>query len=111
MRNDDEPMSAPEAKSETHQEASKRRSLHLAALQKTHMDNINLAHAMYPTPVGVPFHVLSEQHKLAWNERRKVIDSANKAYYNAVKKATEGHRAEEKAIHDAVNSRMVEEAA
>lgn len=71
-----------------------RRGKELTSLYEVHLANVQEAHAEHPTP-ALPFQEMEVADQLRWNEKRKVIDSANRAYNRAVKLACAGHRDED----------------
>jgi hypothetical protein len=93
----------PDKTPETHQEASARRAAELGALLTTHQENVARAHEAHPTPPGVKFHDLSEAHQKRYNEKVKVIASANTAYCRQVKLACARHRDEDLAVSLKIN--------
>jgi hypothetical protein len=71
----------------------KRRDAEYKGLLATHWENINNAHASYPTR-SILWEDMDEDEQRRWNEKRKVIDSANRAYHLAVNRTFNGHAEE-----------------
>lgn len=81
-------------KDEEPEERHERRIAELATVYETHLANVHEAHEAHPTP-ALPFQEMEEADQVRWNEKRKTIDSANRAYNRAVKLACAGHRDED----------------
>lgn len=84
-------------------QVSARRAAELSALLSAHLDNVREAHEMYPTPIPVTSRRLpgrgfgdwGEADQKRWNEKQKVLASANIAYNRAVRAACQRHRDED----------------
>lgn len=86
---------------------TKRRAAELQALTNTHLDNVKKSHARFPTR-NIPFQKLTEQERRNWQQKRKDLDQANRAYHLAVRRVCAKHRAEDAALAQA---RVTREAA
>lgn len=80
----------------TEDDTSRRRAAELGGLFDVHKVNVDQAHKDYPTRSGSQFMEMDHAERERWNERRKVIDSANKAYNRAVKEAVKRHAEEDR---------------
>jgi hypothetical protein len=101
MTEEDMPVSdesPTDVKPETHDEASRRRKAELDVLFATHRANVDDAHRDYPTRPTAQFADMDDAEAARWNQRRLVIDSANRAYNRAVKVAVAHHLAEKETI-------------
>jgi hypothetical protein len=72
----------------------KRRAGEYQVLLGTHFENVNNAHASYPTR-NILWEDMDEDEQRRWNEKRLAIDSANRAYHLAVNQAFNGHAEED----------------
>jgi hypothetical protein len=89
------------------QEPNDKRSERRAGEFKVHLDvhfeNVAEAHESYPTPdmaegyskASYPFEEWTREEQTRWNEKRKQIDSANRAYHLAVRRTFVEHVAED----------------
>lgn len=84
------------AEKETDVERSERRGKELARHFDTHMENVKEAHASLPASLTRNFEEWTPEQQRNWNERSKVIASANRAYHLAVKRTFAEHVAEDK---------------
>jgi hypothetical protein len=73
---------------------STRRHKELNALLDTHLANVAKSHEMYPVR-RVPYKTLTQQEQKNWNEKRRDIDMANRAYHLAVRRTCAAHVAED----------------
>lgn len=73
---------------------SKRRHKELSALVDTHFANVAKSHEMYPVR-KIPYKTLTQQEQKNWNEKRRDIDMANRAYHLAVRRTCAAHVAED----------------
>lgn len=86
---------AGDEKPDTDDTRSVRRGAELGALLTTHRENVAEAHRQFPTPLVHKFSKFSgmtDEQKKNWNRKRGVIDSANRAYHLAVRRACAQHR-------------------
>lgn len=84
-----------QALAETDDERSTRRASELKRHGEAHAEWIAEAHAMHPAPVHRDWEAMTEAEQKAWNARRELIDSANKAYHLAVRRVYADHVAED----------------
>lgn len=92
------------AEKESDDERSERRTKELRVHFDAHMENVKEAHANYPAPLTRNFEEWTFDEQRNWNERSKVIASANKAYHLAVKRTFAEHVTEDnhvKRVRDA----------
>lgn len=82
------------AVSETDDKRSERHRTEMHTHKKAHDEHIAEAHEAYPIPLDIKFEEMTSEQQRMWNDRRKTIDSANKAYYNAVRTTFTEHQAE-----------------
>jgi hypothetical protein len=81
-------------KGESDDTRSKRRAAELQALSDTHLENVKNSHKRYPTP-NVPYAQFTPAEQKRWQEKRKDLDQANRAYHLAVRRTCGQHRAED----------------
>lgn len=88
-------------------ESDDARSERHAAELKTHLDvhfeNISKVHTDYPTP-DKPYLSMTHNEQVTWNEKRKQIDMANRAYHLAIKRTYGDHREESVHVAKAVKA-------
>jgi hypothetical protein len=75
---------------------SERHATELKVHLDTHFENIGKIHTDYPTP-DKPYLAMTHSEQLTWNEKRKQIDMANRAYHLAIKRTCAEHR--EESVH------------
>ena len=91
---DDDKAAAPAKKREADEDKSARRRNELEAQLVDHRATVARAHADHPTP-PVKFGRMTREDKRRWNEKRRVLDAANRAYFTSVRAICERHGAED----------------
>lgn len=84
----------PPKKKETDKMRSDRHVDELFGLFTEHMERINKAHEDYPTP-AIKYQDMTLADQERWNQKRVVIDKANRDYHYAIRDAVERHAKEE----------------
>lgn len=72
----------------------KRRASEFQALTNVHVDNVKKSHDMYPTR-RIDYLKMDQDEQRRWNDKRKNIDQANRAYHLAVRRVANDHREED----------------
>jgi hypothetical protein len=86
------------AAKENDDDRSKRRAKEIGVHFEAHLANVTEAHTLFPAPVHREWDELTDDEKKNWNERGKMIASANRAYHLAVKRTVAEHQAEDRHV-------------
>jgi hypothetical protein len=86
------------AAKENDDDRTKRRAKEMGVHLEAHKSNIAEAHELFPAPVHRRWEDYTEDEKKNWNERGKIITSANRAYHLAVRRTFDEHLAEDRHV-------------
>ena len=86
------------AAKENDDDRSKRRAKEFQAHIDAHKENLAEAHATFPAPVHRNWDEYTDEEKKNWNERGKVIASANRAFHLACRRSLGDHQAEDRHV-------------
>ncbi len=84
----------PKKKKETDEMRSARRSDELSGFLDEHMERVKKANKDYPTP-PIKFQDMTPADQERWNQKRAVLDKANRDYHYAIRDAVQRHVDEE----------------
>lgn len=90
---EEEDVAIPEKKREKVPDVvlSERRAAQLKSLLDTHTKAVEKIHKDYPIPFQLRFQDMTPQQQVWWNQKREVLDKANRDYHYQIRDMVQSH--------------------